>query len=143
MGMGKARVLFLCTGNAARSQMAEAFLRKLAGDRFEVYSAGFEPQEIHPYVRKVMGEIGFTLEGHYSKGVGEFLGKLYFPYVIIVCEMADQRCPTMFPGFLYRIFWPFEDPAAFVGTEDEKLAKFREVRDQIEALLKQWLEELT
>jgi arsenate reductase len=143
MGMGKARVLFLCTGNAARSQMAEAFLRKLAGDRFEVYSAGFDPQEIHPYVRKVMGEIGFTLEGHYSKGVGEFLGKLYFPYVIIVCEQANEKCPTIFPGFLYRMFWPFEDPAAFVGTEDEKLAKFREVRDQIEARLKQWLEELT
>ena len=131
--MGKARVLILCTGNTARSQMAEAFLRKLAGDRFEISSAGFEPQEIHPYTRKVMEEIGLDLKGHYAKGVGEFLGKMYFPYVIIVCERANEKCPTMFPGFLHRLLWPFEDPAAFMGSEEEKLAKFREVRDQIEA----------
>ena len=141
--MGKARLLILCTGNAARSQMAEAFLKKYAGDRFEVYSAGLEPQEIHPYTRKVMEERGFDLQGQYSKGAGEFLGKKYFPYVIIVCQQANEKCPTMFPGFLHRMFWPFEDPAAFVGTEEEKLAKFREVRDQIEARLTQWLQELT
>ena len=72
-----------------------------------------------------MEEIGLDLKGQYSKGAGEFLGKMYVPYVIIVCEQAHEKCPTMFPGFLHRLFWPFEDPAAFVGTEEEKLAKFR------------------
>jgi arsenate reductase len=141
--MGKPRVLILSTGNAVRGQMAEAFLKQYTGDRFEVHSAGFDPQEIHPYTRKVMEEKGFDLKGHYTKGVGEFLAKMHFPYVIIVCEQSNDKCPTMFPGFLHRMFWPFEDPAAFVGSEEKKLAKFRDVRDQIEAHIKQWWRELT
>ncbi|MEW6386156.1 MAG: arsenate reductase ArsC [Thermodesulfobacteriota bacterium] len=139
----KPQVLFLCTHNTARSQMAEALLKKYAGDRFEVYSAGFEPTEINPYTRKVMAEVGLDLGGQYAKGVKEYLGKINFAYVIIVCARAEKTCPTAFPSVLpQRLFWPFEDPAAFPGTEEEKLAKFRDIRDQIDRRLRQWLSEM-
>jgi arsenate reductase len=140
--MEKDRVLFLCTHNTARSQMAEAFLREFAGDRFEVFSAGSEPREIDPYVRKVMAEAGLDLSGQRSKSVVEFLGKMSFGYLIIVCEKIEEHCPITFPGFRYRMFWPFEDPVAFIGSDDAKLAKFREVRDKIAARIKLWLREL-
>ena len=139
--MHKPNVLFLCTGNTARSQMAEAFLKKYAGDRFEVLSAGYEPQEINPLTRQVMAEKGFDLSGHYSKGPGEFLGKVNIRYLIIVCGNAEQRCPKTFPGVLFRFFWPFEDPSAASGTEDEKLAVFRRVRDQVDQKIQSWLKE--
>lgn len=139
--MEKAKVLFLCTHNCARSQMAEAFLKKYAGDRFEVFSAGFEPQEIDPYVLKVMQEIGLDLSEQRSKSVVEYLGKMSIGYLIIVCEKAEKNCPATFPGAMYRMFWPFEDPVAFVGSEAQKLEKFREVRDQIAARIKLWLRE--
>jgi arsenate reductase len=139
----KPQVLFLCTHNTARSQMAEALLKKHAGDRFEVYSAGFEPTEINPYTRKVMAEVGIDLGGQYSKGVKEYLGKINFAYVIIVCDRAEKTCPTAFPSISQqRLFWPFEDPVAFEGPEGEKLAKFREIRDQIERRVRQWLSEM-
>ncbi|MFW6123207.1 MAG: arsenate reductase ArsC [Thermodesulfobacteriota bacterium] len=140
--MEKDRVLILCTGNAARSQMAEAWLKKYAGDRFEVYSAGYDPRGIHPSTRKVMEEAGLALNDQYSKGVKDFLGKMIFQYLIIVCAKAEQHCPTTFPGIVQRLYWPFEDPVTFTGSEEEKLAKFREVRDKIEARLKLWLREL-
>ena len=140
--MEKDRVLILCTGNAARSQMAEAFLKKYAGDQFEAYSAGSEPKGIHPLTRKVMEEVGLALNDQYSKGVKDFLGKMIFQYLIIVCAKAEQHCPTTFPGIMQRIYWPFEDPVAFTGSEEEKLAKFREVRDKIEERVKLWLREL-
>ncbi len=136
--MTQSRVLFLCTGNSARSQMAEAFLRRHAGDRFEVYSAGLEPKGIHPLTRQVMAEKGCDLAGHYSKDVFEFLGKLHFGYIITVCSNAEQRCP-IFPGIAQRLYWPFDDPAACTGTDEEKLAEFRRVRDQIEARILAWL----
>jgi arsenate reductase len=140
--MSKTRVLFLCTGNSARSQMAEAFLRRYGGDRFEVYSAGLEPERgIHPLTLKVMQEIGFDMQGHYAKDIREYLGKVHFGYLITVCDRAEQSCP-IFPGMGVRLHWPFEDPAAFQGSEEEKLAKFREVRDQIEARVKAWLKEV-
>ena len=135
-------VLFLCTGNTARSQMAEAFLKKYAGDRFEVYSAGYEPKEINPYTVKVMEEAGFDLSGQYAKGVGDFLGKMDIRFLIIVCDRAEETCPKTFPGILHRFFWPFEDPAACPGTEAEKLAKFREIRDKIHNRIQVWLKEL-
>jgi len=139
--MNRARVLFLCTGNSARSQMAEAFLRRYGGDRFEVYSAGLEPERgIHPLTLKVMQEIGFDMQGHYAKDIREYLGKVHFGYLITVCDRAEQSCP-IFPGMGVRLHWPFEDPAAFEGSEEEKLAKFREIRDQIEARVKAWLKE--
>jgi arsenate reductase len=140
--MEKPKVLFLCTHNAARSQMAEAFLKKFAGDRFEVFSAGYELREIDPYVQRVMAEVGLDLSGQRSKSVVEFLGKMTVGYLIIVCDKLEENCPVTFPGFRYRLYWPFEDPVALVGSDAEKLAKFREVRDQIAARLKLWLREL-
>ena len=138
----KPAVLILCTGNTARSQMAEAFLKRYAGDSLEVYSAGYDPKEINPLTCQVMAERGFDLSGQYAKGVTEFLGKKQFRYLIIVCAAAEAACPKQFPGVLFRLFWPFDDPAAATGTEEEKLAKFRQVRDKIEARLLAWLREL-
>jgi arsenate reductase len=139
--MDKINVLFLCTANSARSQMAEAFLRRFGGDRFEAYSAGLEPGSIHPYTRQVMQELGFDLLGQYSKDVREYLGRKHFGYLITVCSQAEARCPTTFPGVGQRLHWHFDDPAAAVGTEEEKLFKFRQVRDQVVAHLCRWLAE--
>ena len=142
-GRKRPQVLFLCTHNTARSQMAEAWLRRHAGDRFEVYSAGYEPTDINPFTRQVMKEVGLDLGGQYAKGVKEYLGKINFAYVIIVCDRAEKTCPTAFPSISrQRLFWPFEDPVAFKGTDEEKLAKFREIRDQIDRRILQWLSEL-
>jgi arsenate reductase len=138
--MDKARVLFLCTGNSARSQMAEAFLRSYAGDRFEVYSAGLEPKEIHPLAIKVMSEKNISMDGQYSKPLTLYMGKIHFSYLITVCANAEKKCP-IFPGMGTRLHWPFDDPAEFAGSEQEKLVKFREVRDAIEAKVKEWLAE--
>ena len=134
------RVLFLCTGNSARSIMAEALLRYYAPDRFEVYSAGLDPKGINPYTIRVMNEIGLDVSGGRSKDVMEFLGKLHVSYVITVCSNAEERCP-IFPFTTQRLHWPFEDPAAFVGSDEEKLAKFREVRNLIDQRLQAWLRE--
>lgn len=139
--MSKARVLFLCTGNSARSQMAEAFLQKYAGDHFEVYSAGLEPKGLNPYTIKVLEEIGVDTSQHYSKTLDTFMGKVHFGYLITVCSNAEENCPV-FPGMGVRLHWPFEDPAAYVGSEEETLQKFREVRDQIDARVRQWLKEM-
>ena len=132
------RVLFLCTGNSARSQMAEAFLRKYGEDRFEAHSAGLEPKGLNPLTIKVMQEAGIDVSGQKSKGVGEYLGKVLFQYLITVCDDAEKNCPSTWPGISKREHWSFEDPAALQGTEEEKLAKFREVRDQIEIRIKEW-----
>jgi arsenate reductase len=139
--MTKAKVLFLCTRNSARSQMAEAILRKYGGDEFEAYSAGLEPEAIHPYANRAMEEAGVNLSGQRSKHVKEYMGKVHFGYLITVCDEAEENCPTAFPSVGKRITWSIEDPAAFVGSEDDKLAKFREVRDQIEQRIKAWLTE--
>ena len=129
-------VLFLCTGNSARSQMAEAFLRKYGGAAFEAYSAGLEPKDINPYTRQVMQEVGLDLAGHRSKSVMEYMGKKFFSYLITVCDRAEKNCPTTFPGVGARLHWSFEDPAAFVGSEADTLQKFREIRDQIDQNVK-------
>ena len=139
--MSQTRVLFLCTGNSARSQMAEAFLRKYAGDRFEAHSAGLEPKPLHPLTVKVMEEAGLDISGHKSKGFETYLGKLLFQYLITVCDDAEKNCPTTWPGVSHRLHWNFEDPAAFIGTDAEKLAKFRQVRDRIEEKVKSWVAE--
>lgn len=139
--MDKVRVLFLCTGNSARSQMAEAFLRKYGGDAFEAYSAGLEPKGINPYTERVMREAGIGLEGQWSKDVREYMGKLHFGYLITVCDNAEERCPTTFPGVSRRLHWSFEDPAAFAGSEEDTLRKFRETRDQIDARVQAWVRE--
>jgi arsenate reductase len=140
--MKKAKVLFLCTHNSARSQMAEAFLRELAGDRFEAFSAGLEPTELNPLARKVMGEIGLDMSEHHAKGVKQFLGKTHFGYLITVCARAEAECPV-FPGVSARLHWPFEDPATFEGNEEEQTNKFREIRNQIETRIRSWLKEFT
>jgi len=136
--MEKERVLFLCTGNSARSQMAEALLRKMAGDRFEVHSAGLDPSVIHPMTIQVLQEIGIDASGQYAKPLTNYLGKVHFSYLITVCSRAEERCP-IFPGIGQRLHWPFEDPAAFEGSEQDKLEFFRQVRDQIEIRIRQWL----
>ncbi len=139
----KWKVLFLCTGNSARSQMAEAFLKHYGGEYFEAFSAGLEPKGINPYTILVMYEIGYDLSSHYSKGVGEFLGKVHIQYLITVCDKAEKNCPTMWPGVNQRLHWSFEDPAAFEGTEEEVINKFREIRDQIEQKVREWVAEKT
>jgi arsenate reductase len=135
------RVLFLCTGNSARSQMAEAFLRKYGSGRFEPHSAGLQPKGINPLTVKVMNEAGIDLSAQASKGIETYLGKMHFQYLITVCDDADQNCPTVWSGVNTRMHWSFEDPARFEGTEEEKLAKFREVRDLIEQRIKVWIAE--
>ncbi|HTS01380.1 MAG TPA: arsenate reductase ArsC [Thermoanaerobaculia bacterium] len=127
--MRKPRVLFLCTGNSARSQMAEGLLRKTAGDRFDVVSAGVEPAGLNPLAVEVMAEIGIDISHHRSKHAREFLGH-GFPYLITVCDQANEKCP-IFPGVVYRAHWSFEDPAKATGTGAQKLAVFRRVRDEI------------
>lgn len=136
---GKRRVLFLCTGNSARSQMAEAFLRHYAGDRYEAQSAGLEPKGLNPLTLKVMQEIGYPMDGHTSKSVSTYLGKTLFHYLITVCDDAEKNCPTVWPGMNQRLHWSFDDPAAYQGSEEERLAKFREVRDQIEQKVREWV----
>lgn len=133
------KVLFLCTGNSCRSQMAEAFLQTLGNGRYEAYSAGLEPKAIHPLTLRVMDEIGYDLSAHKSKGVVTYLGKTLFQYLITVCDQAEQNCPTAWPGVTRKLHWSFEDPAAFVGTEKEKLAQFRVVRDQIHERVRAFL----
>jgi arsenate reductase (thioredoxin) len=139
--MERTRVLFLCTGNSARSQMAEAFLRKYAGDRFEAHSAGLESKGMNPLTVKVMEEAGVDMSGQTSKGFETYLGKMLFQYLVTVCDDAEKNCPSTWPGVSNRLHWHFENPAAFVGTDQEKLAKFRQVRDQIDEKVKAWVRE--
>ncbi len=135
-------ILILCTRNSARSQMAEGLLRKLVGDRFHVYSAGLDPDRIHPMVEPVMNEIGIDISTQRSKSVQEYLGKLTAHYLIVVCEHVERNCPKLYPGFGERLYWPFDDPAAVEGTEEEQLGAFRRVRDEIAARLREWLRDL-
>jgi arsenate reductase len=130
----KERVLILCTGNSARSQMAEGLLRHDAGQRFEVESAGTRPGHVKPEAIAVMKEIGIDLAGHRSKHVEEFAGQS-FDYVLTVCDNAKESCP-IFPGHGNRIHKAFEDPAALEGSEQDRLALFRRVRDEIRTYLK-------
>lgn len=139
--MNRQRVLFLCTGNSARSQMAEAFLRKYGDGQFEPHSAGLEPKEVNLLTVKVMDEIGIDISNQKSKGIDTYLGKVLFQYLITVCDDADKNCPTVWPGVNTRMHWSFEDPARFEGSEEEKLARFREVRDLIEKKIKEWVAE--
>lgn len=128
--MQRLRVLFLCTGNSCRSQMAEGILRAAAGDSLDVQSAGSKPAGyVHPLAIQVMKEIGIDISGHRSKPLDEFLQQK-IETVITVCGNADQACP-MFPGQVNRHHWGFEDPAKAEGTDEEKLAVFRRVRDEI------------
>jgi arsenate reductase len=118
--------------------MAEGFMRKYLGDDFTITSAGLEPaREVNPLAVQVMHEIGIDISDQYPKALKDYLGQ-YFTYLITVCGNAEARCP-IFPGVTYRLFWPFDDPAAFEGSHSEKLAKFREIRDQIDDQIRTWM----
>ena len=127
--MTKTRVLFLCTHNSARSQMAEGLLRHMSGDRFEVMSAGTEATHVRPLAIQAMGEVGVDISAQESETLGRYLREP-FDYVITVCDDANEACP-FFPGAANRLHWSFEDPSKAEGSEEERLAVFRSVRDQI------------
>ncbi|MCU1265777.1 MAG: protein tyrosine phosphatase [Acidobacteria bacterium] len=133
------RVLILCTGNSARSQMAEGLLRQLGGDCFEVASAGVSPTSVRSEAIAAMHEIGIDISTQHSKSVDEFVER-EFDYVITVCDNANELCPV-FPGHTQRIHWSFEDPALAQGDESDRLAVFRRVRDEIGARLREFVVE--
>jgi len=136
----KPKVLILCTGNSARSQMAEALLRAMAGEHFEAHSAGTEPKSsILPEVQEVMREVGIDISGQSPKSVSEYLGKTIFAHVITVCADAEEKCPAIFLNMGTHEHFPFEDPAK--ADETQRLETSRRVRDQIEERLRLWLTE--
>lgn len=138
--MVKKKVLFICVHNSARSQMAEAFLRNLAGDRFEVESAGLEPGKLNPLAIAVMKEVGIDISQNKTKSVFDFYkqGKQY-DYVVTVCDESQAaQCPV-FPGAVKQMHWGFDDPSSFEGAWEEKLKKTRQVRDKIKQQIEQWL----
>ena len=139
----KTRVLFICIHNSGRSQMAETFLKAVDGQRFEVESAGLEPNPVNPYVIKVMKEVGYDLSENTSDSVFQFFkqGRLY-DYVITVCdESVENKCP-IFPGIARRLHWPFPDPQKVTGTEDNKLEKIRSIRNDIKQHIESWVKDL-
>lgn len=138
----KESVLFLCSANSCRSQMAEGFLRKIAGARFEVYSAGLEPARVvEPLTVQVMEEVGISLAGQHPKSLKEFLGRAHITWLIIVCDQAMRNCPHVWPMMndKNRLSWPFPDPQEARGDEAMRVRAFREVRDSIRAKLELWL----
>lgn len=135
--MVKKRVLILCTGNSARSQMGEGLLKHLAGDRFEVFSAGTHPSTLNPYAVLAMAELGIDIREQYSKSLEQFLDQ-EFDFVITVCDRAAETCP-LFPGPASRIHWSFPDPAAVEGSHLEKLSAFIAIRDDIKNHLIDWI----
>ncbi len=138
--MDKKKVLFVCVHNSARSQMAEAFLKKYGGDRFEAESAGLEPGQLNPLVVDAMKEVGIDISGNKTKSVFDFYkqGRFYH-YVITVCDESQSgRCPV-FPSAHERLHWGFDDPSKFQGTYEEKLEQTRKVRDRIEKAVKEWM----
>jgi arsenate reductase len=132
----KAKVLFVCTHNSARSQMAEGFLRHLGGDAFEADSAGTEPGALHPLAVEAMAEVGVDISGQRAKSVDDFVQQR-FDYVITVCDDANESCP-IFPNALHRLHWSFPDPSAATGSHEERLAVFREVRGGIRERMEQF-----
>ena len=135
MKQDKKKILFICTHNSARSQMAEGIIKALYSDRYDAYSAGTTPTDVNPHAVKVMAEIGIDISTHIAKSVEEFHGK-EFDYVITVCDRAKESCP-FFPGAKKYIHKAFDNPADFTDTEDEILASFRSLRDKV----KEWIEE--
>lgn len=130
------RVLFLCTHNSARSQIAEALLRHIGGERFEVVSAGTEATRVHPLAIRAMAESGIDISNARSKLLDEFLDRR-FDYVVTVCDAANESCP-IFPGSPNRIHWSFPDPSAVEGSEEERLQAFRKVRDELTMRIRNW-----
>jgi len=141
--MNKIKVLFVCVHNSARSQMAEAFLKKIGGERFEVESAGLEPGMLNQIVVEVMKEIGIDISDNKTKSVFDFYkqGKLY-NYVFTVCDESKAETCPIFPGVTKNIHWGFTDPSSFTGSHEEKLAGTRKVRDEIKHKIEEWVKEL-
>lgn len=139
--MNRQRVLILCTGNSARSQMAEGLLRHLAGDRFEVFSAGSKPSHVNPYAIRAMAARGIDISEQRSKHLSEYLDQP-FDYVITVCDNAAETCPV-FPGKAQRIHWSFPDPAAAQGSDAEILAAFKQICDDLKGNFQRWIAELS
>ena len=135
---GRAHVLFLCVHNSARSQMAEGLLRAWAGDRFEAFSAGSQATLVRPLAIRAMAELGIDISSQHSKTVADFAGQRV-DYAITVCDESCEACPY-FPGAQHQLHWVFDDPAAATGTEDEQLAVYRRVRDEIGAQIRAFLE---
>ena len=136
------RVLFLCTGNSCRSQMAQGFLRQMAGDCFEALSAGMTPAtSVHPLAVKAMAEVGIDISNQEPKTLKLYLGRAWIKWLIVVCDKANESCPRVWPMLAdeNRLYWPFDDPAEVEGSDGEKLAVFRRVRDEIKARLTAWL----
>jgi len=138
----KPRVLFVCTHNAARSQMAEALLHHYAGERFEVLSAGVAPTEVHSLTRQVLTDIGLDPSELFAKSLDDFFARVSIAYAIIVCYQAEDGYPRLFPFALQTLHWPFDDPTQAVGSTLERLRTFRTVRDQIERRIRAWLDTL-
>lgn len=140
--MEKTRIMFVCIHNSARSQMCEAFVRHFAGERFDVHSSGIEAGKLNPLVVQAMAEIGISMEGQYAKPANTYIeNDEKFDYVVTVCdESSAERCP-MFPGKHTRLHWGFPDPSAITGTDEEKLAGIRPIRDNILQRVNEWLAE--
>lgn len=132
-------VMFVCSHNSARSQMAEGLLRHLAGDRFTAFSSGVEPGRLNPLAVEAMAEIGIDIADHKAEGIDKYLGRQPVYHLIIVCEQAARSCPRIWPGAANREHWFFDDPSAATGTHEQRLAVFRRVRDEIRAKLERWL----
>ncbi|HNS14788.1 MAG TPA: arsenate reductase ArsC [Syntrophorhabdaceae bacterium] len=139
--MDKKRVLFVCVHNSARSQMAEAFLNSLAGDRFEAHSAGLEPGALNPLAVEAMKEIGIDISQNKTKSVFDLFKKgELFSYVVAVCDAASAGTCPIFPGLVTKtIYWSFEDPASFTGAHEERLEQMRKARDEIRRTIEEWL----
>lgn len=142
--MQKIKVLFVCVHNSARSQMAEALLDAVAGNRFDAHSAGLEPGELNPHAVKAMAETGIDISGKQTKGVFDLVKKgAMFSYVITVCDDATaEKCP-IFPGFTTRLHWSFPDPSALQGSDEEKMQGTRKIRDLIDRQVREWVSTLS
>jgi arsenate reductase len=137
--MPRPAILVLCTGNSARSQMAEAILRRAVGDRYEVLSAGTEPApRVNPFAVEVMAEAGYDLSGQFPKHLERYLGRAPVRTVIIVCDGAAKSCPAIWPGAFERLLWPLPDPAAVDGSDEERREAFRAIRDELERRVATW-----
>lgn len=136
---GPRSVIFVCARNSARSVMAEAFLRREAGERFVVRSAGLRPAPVHPLTIRVMGELGIDLSSHGAQDLGSVVGAPVHDVAVLVCDQAQRECRGIRPFARERLYWPFEDPVRHAGTEAERVAKFREVRDAIRERIRAWL----
>lgn len=136
----KKKVLFLCTGNSCRSQMSEGWLRRLAGDQFDVVSAGTHPVGLNPYAVAAMQEVGIDISNHVSERVDPYLGQ-EFDYVITVCDRVEENCPT-FPGASKMLHWSFEDPAKATGSYEQQMIVFKNIRDEIEEQIRRFITEI-